>query len=152
MQLIDYRNPEPIFKQIAENFKLQILMGIYAPGDQLPSVRSLAVELSTNPNTVQKAYTFLEQEGFINTVKGKGNFVVKGRELIEIKKDEMAEKLRKLIHEAKSVGIDPLELYELAMEKDRLSYSGKDETKKDDALSKKTELLREKDYTYKSGV
>ncbi len=152
MQLIDYRNPEPIFKQIAENFKLQILMGIYAPGDQLPSVRSLAVELSTNPNTVQKAYTFLEQEGFINTVKGKGNFVVKGRELIEIKKDEMAEKLRKLIHEAKSVGIDPLELYELAMEKDRLSYSGKDEIKKDDALSKRTELLREKDYTYKSGV
>lgn len=152
MQLIDYRNPEPIFKQIAENFKLQILMGIYAPGDQLPSVRSLAVELSTNPNTVQKAYTFLEQEGFINTVKGKGNFVAKGKELIEIKKDEMAEKLRKLIHEAKSVGIDPLELYELAMEKDRLSYSGKDEIKKDDALSKRTELLREKDYTYKSGV
>lgn len=152
MQLIDYRNPEPIFKQIAENFKLQILMGIYAPGDQLPSVRSLAVELSTNPNTVQKAYAFLEQEGFINTVKGKGNFVVKGRELIEIKKDEMAEKLRKFIHEAKSVGIDPLELYELAMEKDRLSYSGKDEIKKDDALSKKTELLREKDYAYKSGV
>ena len=149
MQIIDYRNPEPIFKQIAESFKLQILMGIYAPGDQLPSVRSLAVELSTNPNTVQKAYTFLEQEGFINTVKGKGNFVAEGKELLEIKKEEMAERLIKFIHESESVGLDPLKLYELALKKDRPSYADKDIEKKAAPLNR-TELLREKDYVYKS--
>ena len=69
MKIIDYQDSRPIYEQIAESFKMQILKGILQADDQMPSVRSLAMELSTNPNTVQKAYTELEREGFIYTVK-----------------------------------------------------------------------------------
>ena len=54
--LINYQDSRPIYEQIVDRYRHLILMGALAPDEQMPSVRSLAMELSTNPNTVQKAY------------------------------------------------------------------------------------------------
>ena len=112
MNLIDYQDNRPIYEQIVENFKMQIYKGILQEGDQMPSVRSLAVELSTNPNTVQKAYAELERQGFIYTVKGRGNFV-KGKDmLMEGKKSELVKEIVRLFTEAHEIGLSLEELVE----------------------------------------
>lgn len=109
MKLIDYQDSRPIYEQIVENFKMQIFKGILQPDDQMPSVRSLSMELSTNPNTVQKAYAELERQGFIYTVKGRGNFVKDSTGLLkDNKKEELIKAIVDLFVEAKEIGI-PLE-------------------------------------------
>ena len=72
---LDFRDARPIYLQIAENFRTQIVTGILEKDEKLPSVRELAVELSINPNTIQRAYRELENQGLIRTVAGKGCFV-----------------------------------------------------------------------------
>ena len=74
MIVIDYQNRKPIYEQVVERFQRLILTGAMEPDTQMPSVRALATELAINPNTIQKAYTILEQKGFIYPVKGRGNF------------------------------------------------------------------------------
>ncbi len=110
MNLINYQDSRPIYEQIVENFKTEMYKGILQEGDQMPSVRSLAVELSTNPNTVQKAYTELERQGFIYTVKGRGNFVKGDVLLKENKKNELVAEIVKLFSEAVDIGISMDEL------------------------------------------
>ncbi|MBE5826232.1 MAG: GntR family transcriptional regulator [Butyrivibrio sp.] len=112
MNLIDYQDSRPIYEQIVENFKMQMYKGILQEGDQMPSVRSLAVELSTNPNTVQKAYTELERQGFIYTVKGRGNFVKGNELLVEDKKNELIARIVELFKEADEIGLSIDELVE----------------------------------------
>lgn len=72
---LDYRDIRPIYAQITDGICNQISAGVLQKGDKLPSVRELAVELSINPNTIQRAYRQLEIEGWIATVPGKGCFV-----------------------------------------------------------------------------
>ena len=110
MNLIDYQDSRPIYEQIVENFKMQMYKGILREGDQMPSVRSLAVELSTNPNTVQKAYAELERQGFIYTVKGRGNFVKGDSLLVENKKNELIDRIVELFNEANEIGLSIDEL------------------------------------------
>ena len=75
MITIDYQSKLPFYEQIAQRFQTLILRGILPPDTQMPSVRSLAMELSINPNTIQKAFSLLEQQGYIYSVKGRGNYV-----------------------------------------------------------------------------
>ena len=75
---LDYRDVKPIYTQIMDNIRGQITAGILQPGDKLPSVRELAAQLSINPNTIQRAYRELEQQGVIETLAGKGCFVCDG--------------------------------------------------------------------------
>ena len=72
---LDYRDARPIYAQIADGFRDQITAGVLRAGEKLPSVRELAVQLSINPNTIQRSYRQLEAEGWIATVPGKGCFV-----------------------------------------------------------------------------
>ncbi len=72
---LDYRDARPIYTQISDGFREQILGGILQPGEKLPSVRELAQQLTINPNTIQRAYRELEAAGWIATVPGKGCFV-----------------------------------------------------------------------------
>ena len=72
---LDYRDARPIYTQIADNFRSQILAGVLQNGDKLPSVRDLAGLLAINPNTIQRAYRELEMQGWIASVPGKGSFV-----------------------------------------------------------------------------
>lgn len=71
---LNYKSGVPICDQIVNGFIRMKALGLVENGEQLPSVRQLAVELSVNPNTVQKAYQILESNGIIYTVKGKGSF------------------------------------------------------------------------------
>jgi GntR family transcriptional regulator len=107
---LDYRDGTPIYEQIVNRIKKLVLIGAMAPDEPLPSVRSLAVELATNPNTVQKAYAELERQGVIYTVKGRGNFISGDKSLVEVKKKEMREQLMALMKEADELGIDRKEL------------------------------------------
>ena len=72
---LNYRDARPIYTQITDGFREQILAGVLQGGDKLPSVRDLAQQLSINPNTIQRAYRELEMQGWIATVPGKGCFV-----------------------------------------------------------------------------
>ena len=72
---LDYRDARPIYTQITDGFREQILSGILQSGDKLPSVRELASRLAINPNTIQRAYRELELQGYIASVPGKGSFV-----------------------------------------------------------------------------
>ena len=72
---IDARDVRPIYEQIIDNIKEQVIKGILKPGDQVPSVRQLAGMLTVNANTVMKAYGELERQRIIETIRGKGTFV-----------------------------------------------------------------------------
>ena len=75
MLQLDYRDARPIYTQIVDGVREQIVTGILQQGDKLPSVRELACRLTINPNTIQRAYRELEMEGWIASVPGKGSFV-----------------------------------------------------------------------------
>ena len=72
---------------------------------QMPSVRSLAVDLSINPNTIQKAYSVLEQEGYIYPVRGRGNFVSGNSELKVKKQEAFFASLERLVRQGKELDI-----------------------------------------------
>jgi GntR family transcriptional regulator len=72
---IDPRSHLPIYRQIAEEIRAAVAAGIYRPGEALPSLRAMAVEIQVNPNTVQRAYDELEREGLIYCQRGRGLFV-----------------------------------------------------------------------------
>ena len=72
---IDPQSRQPVYEQIILQAEEYILRGILKPGSQMPSVRSLSILLSANPNTVQKAYSELDNKGLIYSVPGKGCFV-----------------------------------------------------------------------------
>lgn len=114
---IDYKDATPIYEQIVQRYKNLIVKGVLKPDEKIPSVRNLAMELSINPNTIQKAYMLLEQQGFIYTVKGRGNFVAGDVGLKDIKKQEIYDKLAYIINESKEAGIEIAELIEY-MEKE----------------------------------
>ena len=86
---LDYRDGRPIYVQIMDRFREQISAGILEPGEKLPSVRELAVQLSINPNTIQRSYKMLEAEGWIATVPGKGCFVCGLRSYSDAEKQEL---------------------------------------------------------------
>ena len=106
--MLDYKDTRPIYEQVVEKFQTPILKGVLEPDEQLPSVRSLAVELSINPNTIQRAYGELERQGFIYTVKGRGGFVRYNEDLLEIKKERLKKQLLEVMKEAEELNI-PLE-------------------------------------------
>ncbi len=72
---IDVRDVRPIYEQIIDHIKEQVIKGILKPGDQVPSVRQLASMLTVNANTITKAYAHLERQKIIETIRGKGTFV-----------------------------------------------------------------------------
>lgn len=110
MIMIDYKDTRPIYEQVVEKIQTLILKGVLPKDSKLPSVRSLAIELSINPNTIQKAYAELERRGFVYTVKGRGNFVHYQDVLLNEKKEQLAEKIRLVLQEAEELGISKKEL------------------------------------------
>ena len=74
MLTLDYRDARPIYGQIKDSLRRLIVAGALGPDEKLPSIRALALDLSINPNTIRRAYTALEQEGFIYLDPGKGRF------------------------------------------------------------------------------
>jgi GntR family transcriptional regulator len=81
----------PVYRQIMDQIRFQIVSGMLKPEDELPSTRSLSTELSINPMTISKAYSLLEKEGMIQRRPGRSLFVAK-----QIKKEIVLEKKRQL--------------------------------------------------------
>jgi GntR family transcriptional regulator len=91
---LDFRSGTPIYTQIVEQVKQQVLSGELKPGDQLPTVRALALELRVNFNTVARAYRLLDEAGIISTQQGRGTYI------LEVPPPERTDKLRQQALEA----------------------------------------------------
>jgi GntR family transcriptional regulator len=103
---IDPRGGKPIFEQIKDGLRGQILRGIRDPHDKLPSVRELAQSAAINPNTIQKAYRDLENEGFVYTVAGRGCYVAETPPgVVEKRRSELTGKVRLQLKELRVLGM-----------------------------------------------
>lgn len=94
MFTIDVMSRVPVYEQLIKQVEDQVLKGIMKEGDKMPSVRSLSMELSTNPNTIQKAYMELDRRGILVSVPGKGSFI--SAEALKIVGNQSKEKLSDL--------------------------------------------------------
>ena len=113
MLTLDYRDARPIYGQIKDSLRRLIVAGALGPDEKLPSIRALAMDLSINPNTIRRAYTELEREGFIYSVPGKGSFAaVTGRE-DPARRAELMEKLREIIAELRYLNVPDQEILAL---------------------------------------
>ena len=110
MIILDYKDRRPIYEQVAEKLEELMLLGILGENEPLPSVRSLAMELSINPNTIQRAYGELERQGYIYTVKGKGSFVAENSVMKEKRKKDLLIQASEVIDEAIRLGISGEEI------------------------------------------
>ena len=113
MITLDYADRRPIYEQVVDKIKDLVLLGVLETDSQIPSVRELAMDLSINPNTVQRAYAELERQGVIYCVKGRGNFVAGNTALKDKHKEELKGKLSDLISEAKKADITENDFIEL---------------------------------------
>ena len=95
----------PVYLQIMRYIRQGIAAGVIGDREEVPSRRALSTLLGVNPNTIQKAFAVLEQEGYIFSVKGRGNFVSESASLFEKKKESCLEDLRLLLFHAKELGI-----------------------------------------------
>ena len=77
MLSLNYRDARPIYEQVRDGLRHLMVTGAIAPGEKLPSVRALASSLAINPNTIQRAYAALEEEGYLSTEPGRGAFAVR---------------------------------------------------------------------------
>ncbi|MCR4591036.1 MAG: GntR family transcriptional regulator [Lachnospiraceae bacterium] len=126
MTLIDWRDSRPIYEQIVDRIKRLIIMDVLQPGEQLPSVRSLAMENGTNPNTVQKAYAELERQGVTYTVRGRGVFVSETSVLKDKKRMELIESAVQIFREGEELHIGHKEIYDEAVSRlQKKDLSGK---------------------------
>ena len=102
---INYNDSRPIYEKVKDSLRQLILSGALEADSKLPSVRELAMSLTINPNTIQRAYRELEQEGYIVSVPGKGSFVARGGGARESRMRELDEKLEALVGEFEALGV-----------------------------------------------
>lgn len=111
---IDVRSRTPIYEQIIEAFKEQIIGGELKVDEKLPSVRELAGLLAINPNTIQRAMRKLEEEGFIYSIRGKGSFVMAmDEEIMNTQRQKILSDIQGLMQDAKQLGVKPEHLENL---------------------------------------
>lgn len=107
---VDTRSGVPIYLQIIEQVKRSVALGVLAPGEQLPTVKQLALDLTVNPNTVARAYRELERDDVIETAPGRGSFV-RGNGTADAARaaaaDLTAIAFDQAVREAKAVGLEP---------------------------------------------
>ena len=115
---LNYRDSRPIYEQIKDGLRKPIVTGAMAPDEKLPSVRSLATQLSINPNTIQRAYNELENEGYIYSVPGKGSFAAGNAGADEARRRELKDKVRELVAEPRYLGVSQEELQALVAERE----------------------------------
>ncbi len=114
MIMLNMKSPQPIWEQIRDSIKKQILAGALRAQDKLPSVRALSGELGINPNTIQRAYTELESEGFVYSVVGRGSFVAEKNDVcIEVEKAKRLEDFKKTLDAALEIGVEKSLLIEI---------------------------------------
>lgn len=111
---LDFGDRRPLYEQIKDKIKDLIISGILAENEKIPSVRELAASLAINPNTIQKAYKELEGEGYLYSLKAKGNFVSPHNENpLSLKAFELIDNISQEIKELRYIGIEEKKLQEL---------------------------------------
>ena len=110
MVTINYKDSRPFYEQVKAELRRLVVTGVLPPGEKLPSVRDLAGQLAINPNTIQRAYRELEQEGYICSVPGRGSFVRQGDAAALARRAELLERWDALTKELTDMGIRPQEL------------------------------------------
>lgn len=104
----------PIYAQLVERIKTDIVSGVYSPGARLPSVRELAAVASVNPNTMQKAFAELERTGLIITMRTSGRIVTEDTTMINETRKELAmEQVSQFLTRMSKLGFDKTEIIEL---------------------------------------
>lgn len=113
----ELNSDKPVYMQLMEQIKHDILTGTYSPGDKLPSVRDLAVAAAVNPNTMQKALSELEREGLLFTERTSGRFITNNKELISTMKKELVyEEIQLFLERMKKLGINYEEIIAILQE------------------------------------
>ena len=102
---INYHDPRPIYEQVRDGLRTLIVSGALAGGEKLPSVRELASQLAINPNTIQRAYRALEQEGYLYSVPGKGSFAAARSEIDIQRRDKLLHTLDETVRELNYLGV-----------------------------------------------
>lgn len=115
---VDSRNNRPIYEQIIDGVKENILKGILQPGDKLPSVREMSSLITANPNTVSRAYMELERQRVIETVRGRGTYVSLNYKpkVEENRMEKLKDDIKKIILEAHYMGIKKEDIVKLINE------------------------------------
>jgi len=112
---LDQSNGTPIYRQIIQQIEYAILSGRMKPGDKLPTIRSLAVDLKTNPNTIAKAYGEMEIRGVLETQVGSGTYISDKKPVVE--DDSLNRKIREVIarfvQDMRDLGVENRELIKL---------------------------------------
>ena len=120
MVQLNYRDARPIYTQICDGIRDQILSGVLVSGDKLPSVREMATQLTINPNTIQRAYRELEMQGWVASVAGKGCFVCGVPFGADREQQSLLEEFDKITARLLALGVSPEVL------KQRLEEGGND--------------------------
>ena len=107
---LNYRDSRPIYEQIRDGLRKLIVTGALSADEKLPSVRALAAQLAINPNTIQRAYMELEQQGLICPVKGKGSFVTDSSRIRQIGMEETLSELKKITEKGMALGVGEEEM------------------------------------------
>lgn len=106
MITLSYQSGQPIYEQIVEQIKFHVMKEYLKPGDFIPSVRKMALEIGVTPNTVAKAYQELERQGVIQTIPGKGTFIAKkiGSHMDKVQLEKIENTVRSQLVELKLLG------------------------------------------------
>ncbi len=113
---IDYNSNKAIYEQIYDEILRLILTNVLKPDDKLPSVRELATLTKINPNTIQKAYKSLENDNYISTVKGIGNYVKSNNGLRDAHITKQKELLKEVLVSLKILSLSNKDIIELINE------------------------------------
>ncbi|MDD3365256.1 MAG: GntR family transcriptional regulator [Syntrophomonas sp.] len=108
---MEFSNSEPIYQQIIDIFKKQLIRGELHTGDKIPSQREFAEKVRVNPNTVQRAYREMESMQMVETIRGQGTFIRASEEMQTMIKKEMAANiLQYFVQEMRSLGYKNTEM------------------------------------------
>ena len=118
MIVLDYRDRRPLYEQVTEKLEELMFSGVLPSDSRLPSVRSMATELSINPNTIQRAYAELERQGYIYSVKGRGSFVADGRHLAEGIRKDWEKQFDAAIEEGLRIGVSYQDMIKILEERE----------------------------------
>lgn len=118
MIVLDYRDRRPLYEQVTEKLEELMFSGVLPPDSRLPSVRSMATELSINPNTIQRAYAELERQGYIYSIQGKGSFVSYGRYLAEGIRKDWEKQFDAAIEEGLRIGVSYQDMIKILEERE----------------------------------
>ena len=110
MLTLNHRDGRPIYEQVRDGLRRLIITGAIPAGDKLPSVRNMAAQLAINPNTIQRAYESLEQEGYAYSIPGKGSFAALPMDVTASRREELLAKLDAIVQELIYLGLAPEEI------------------------------------------